>query len=543
MARLASQAALLPLRLLLMKDKLNSVDFRWFVVRTLPRQERALTDMLSSYRETAKNILEVYCPTHTVVRLQRDGNEARVPVFNGFVFVLATRQAITEFMERRYPEGVMLYDYSKKTAGRKADLLTIPEEQMRAFRDFNDNYADSMVILERPFSDYAFNPKTGEANEVVRVLDGPLKGREGYIARFRRDKRLVFRLRGLDGGNGLTVSIPDVWSFHVARLHNAEGDRLSVGTEKARAVDLLVGILQACGYGADTLPMLYGIVEKLAAKTSLVLLCRSLSTGGHEALARRFAQLTTCEAELVMNLVRCEIDAPGFVRQNWPRLVLRPFLTPTPGIEMPAGGTEATLSHDGFTEIIRKVSIAEQVYYPSKDRSDSVTTTYYAHIGIMPAHNSLVVGASPSPHWGEPERGFHWGEPEMGFTLFVNWDAFLGHYFLTAGKANERLVGGTTVGSPIVHGTPNSPAKLLDSFRNFAPTLYKVLADEASEVKAIHVLKVGHATINAMAITSADIASAKEKLLATCLAICTEISTTAHLAVWRRYLRTVWLHR
>ncbi len=526
-----------------MKDKLNSVDFRWFVVRTLPRQERALTDMLSSYRETAKNILEVYCPTHTVVRLQRDGNEARVPVFNGFVFVLATRQAITEFMERRYPEGVMLYDYSKKTAGRKADLLTIPEEQMRAFRDFNDNYADSMVILERPFSDYAFNPKTGEANEVVRVLDGPLKGREGYIARFRRDKRLVFRLRGLDGGNGLTVSIPDVWSFHVARLHNAEGDRLSVGTEKARAVDLLVGMLQACGYGADTLPMLYGIVEKLAAKTSLVLLCRSLSAGGHEALARRFAQLTTCEAELVMNLVRCEIDAPGFVRQNWPRLVLRPFLTPTPGVELPAEATEAMLSHDGFTEIIRKVSIAEQVYYPSKDRSDSVTTTYYAHIGIMPAHSScLVAGAFPSPHGGESERGFHSEESERGFTLFSNWDAFLAEYFLTAGKANEKLVSGistpSTPSSPI---TPSSPTKLIASFRNYAPTLYRVLTG-ASAVKAVSQMPVGNASLNVLAITAPNLEQGKEELLSTCVAICREINTTAHLAIWRRYLRTVWLH-
>ncbi len=517
-----------------MKDKLNSVDFRWFVVRTLPRQERALTDMLSSYRETAKNILEVYCPTHTVVRLQRDGNEARVPVFNGFVFVLATRQAITEFMERRYPEGVMLYDYSKKTAGRKADLLTIPEEQMRAFRDFNDNYADSMVILERPFSDYAFNPKTGEANEVVRVLDGPLKGREGYIARFRRDKRLVFRLRGLDGGNGLTVSIPDVWSFHVARLHNAEGDRLSIGTEKGRAVDLLVGMLQACGYGADTLPMLYLIVEKLAAKTSLVLLCRSLSADGHGALARRLAQLTTGEAGLVMNLVRCEIDAPGFVRQNWPRLVLRPFLTPTPGVELPADGNEAMLCHDGFTEIIRKVNIAEQVYYPSKDRSDSVTTTYYAHIGIMPAHSScLVAGAFPSPHGGESERGF---------TLFANWDAFLAEYFLTAGKANEKLVSGIAIpSSPITPCPPNSPTKLIVSFRNYAPTLYKVLTG-ASAVKAVSQLPVGDKSLNAMAITASNLEQGKEELLSTCVAICREINTTAHLAIWRRYLRTVWLH-
>ena len=166
------------------------------------------------------------------------------------------------------------------------------------------------------------------------------------------------------------------------------------------------------------------------------------------------------------------------------------------------------------------MDITEQVYYPSKDRSDSITTTYYAHIGQMPSTCS------------GKESGF--------FTLFANWDDFLGQYFLTAGKANERLVGGTTAG---FRSTAGTPAKLLGSFRNFAPTLYDALADEASEVKAIQGLEVGHATINAMAITSADITSAKDKLIATCLAICIEISSTAHLAVWRRYLRTVWLRK
>ena len=423
---------------------------------------------------------------------------------------------------------------------------------MRQFKDFNENYSDQMVILERPFSDYTFNPKTNEPNDIVRVIDGPLAGKEGYITKFRRDKRLVFHMRGFGQNKDMAVSISNIWNFHVVRLHNAENDRQTIGTMKERAADLLIGMLQGCGYGEQALPMFYDISERLVIKDSIASLCYELGKHGHGRLADKLANINAEEARLIFNLIRYERDNPGYVRSNWNKLVIRPFLTPTPGVEMAEGQDEVLLRHKSFTEIIRKVDITEQVYYPSKDRSDSVTTTYYAHIGIMPAHNSLVVGASPSPHGGEPERGFHGGEPEkgfhggepeMGFTLFVNWDAFLGHYFLTAGKANERLVGGTTVGSPIVHGTPNSPAKLLDSFRNFAPTLYKVLADEASEVKAIHGLKVGHATINAMAITSADIASAKEKLLATCLAICTEISTTAHLAVWRRYLRTVWLHR
>ncbi|WP_239480884.1 hypothetical protein [Marseilla massiliensis] len=56
---------------------------------------------------------------------------------------------------------------------------------------------------------------------------------------------------------------------------------------------------------------------------------------------------------------------------------------------------------------------------------------------------------------------------------------------------------------------------------------------------------VGEDRLNVMAITKiseADINEAKDELINTCTDICKEINTTTHLAVWRRYLRTVWLH-
>ena len=74
--------------------------------------------------------------------------------------------------------------------------------------------------------------------------------------------------------------------------------------------------------------------------------------------------------------------------------------------------------------------------------------------------------------------------------------------------------------------------------------LYTVLTDAASPVKAVSGLDVGGSEINAMAITAtADTArEAARTLVDTCTAICRELNTTTHLALWRRYLRTVWLH-
>ena len=89
--------------------------------------------------------------------------------------------------------------------------------------------------------------------------------------------------------------------------------------------------------------------------------------------------------------------------------------------------------------------------------------------------------------------------------------------------------------------------KLIASFRNFAPTLYNILTDDTSAVKAVKGLKVGGSALNVIATRTdgteaEDIEAAKIRLTDTCVNICKEINSTVHLAVWRRYLRTVWLH-
>ena len=497
-------------------DKLNSVDYQWFLVRTKPGHEQELCTLIERERDKVRNILEVYCPTHTKVCVRQSDNERRMPLFDGYVFVLATQGALVEFLRDNNAEAYLRYN-RKRTPEEKATACTIPESQMRAFRDYNENYADKVVVLERPYTDYAFNAKADEPNEIVRVVDGPLAGCQGYVCRFHRKKGLVFHVQGVMPGSRLTVTYPNVADLHVVRLHNAEGDRLSIGTEKGRAVDLLVGILQACGYGGRTPYMLYELMERLAADLSLETLCKGLQKQGEKTLADRLARLTAQEAGLLVNLARHEHDTPGYVRENWPKILLRPFLTPTSGMEMEEGKDEAELRHGDFTEIIRRVDIAEEVYYPSRQEDGRVTTTYYAHIGQMEDKENLV--------------------------FFANWDDFLGAYFLTAGKANEKLVFGKK--RMARNGTALAETeKLVESFRNYAPTLYKLLTDADSPVKAVPGFKVGDDTLNVLAIQSftEEKDAAKDELIKTCVRICTEINTTNHLAVWRRYLRTVWLH-
>lgn len=502
-----------------MTDKRNHVDYHWYLVRTQPGHERELGCLIDREKENTHNILEAYCPTHTTVNVRHGDQERKLPLFDGYVFVLATESALREFLQDRYPNAFLRYK-RKRQENEKAEPFTIPEEQMRAFMDFNDNYADKVVVLERPYTDYAFNPnEDNQPNEIVRVLDGPLAGREGYICRFRRKKGLVFQVQGIEPGSHLTVSYPNVYDLHVVRLHNAEGDRLSLGTEKARAADLLWGILQATEPEERVFPLFHSLMERLRDQASFRHLCQDLAKQGHEALARRLSTLDPGEARQLLTLARYERDCPGYLRQAYPALVLRPFLTPTSGLERLAGGEPSgsdappvavTRPRKHYEEVIQRVDITEQVYYPSQRKSCEETTPYYAHIGVKAEGDT--------------------------YTLFANWDTFLGEYFLTAGNARHKLVSGTVRDS--------GHERLIDSFRNYAPLLYKVLTDPQSPVKPMEAFPVGDHKLNVMAIRDvANPLSARDTLIQTCVDICREVNATSHLAIWRRYLRTVWLHQ
>lgn len=118
---------------------------------------------------------------------------------------------------------------------------------------------------------------------------------------------------------------------------------------------------------------------------------------------------------------------------------------------------------------------------------------------------------------------------------------------MTGGKANEKLVKGTKSHVADNSDGKKNKEKLIESFRNYSPTLYNILAGEKSRVAAIENFRIGGETLNVFAIEMAnketdDVDDAKTELIKICTDICKEINTTTHLAVWRRYLRTVWLH-
>lgn len=540
-----------------LQQQQNATLFKWYIVRTLPNQECRLRDILIEQIKVCKNLLEVYCPTHTTVKLQHKGRQIETPLFAGYVFVLATQKVLAELLQKHYPEGKILCLRRGERVGTDYDIYrTVPEAQMQFFKDFNENFAEHVVVLEHPYSTYAFNAKSDEPNEIVKVLDGPLAGRVGYMVRVNRNRHLVFRMRSIESDDYLTVAIPNIWNFHVVRLRNTDGDRLTLTNKKDRAADLLVGLIETTGYGQELYALFLLMMNELLTKSSIVHLCNVLYQKGYKLLSQQLAQLTPTQADDLMYLVRYVKQNADYLTQ-WHPSALRPFLTPTASVGQMAKAM--LVEHESFVESIQPIHFNETTYTPQYDEERVEHVCYFAHVGV--------------------QRG---DEYEGKCRVFVNFTDFLTYYFRTARGAQRQLLTGNPIPADLQHLVPmaGEERKTLESFAQYAPTLYSVLSGatrirpvenfltyeyttqqvvvhpETGEEQSVtqhhqvplHVLCIEleasmQGATNEALVEHPDVQVAISELTSVALRICQELASTTHLALWRRLLRTLWLHR
>ena len=108
----------------------------------------------------------------------------RVPVVSSLLFVRAPQDRLKE-IEACVKEKGFVY----RTADRE-DFAVIPDKQMAMFQLVCSSGAEGLDF----FADD--NLTRYKAGDKVRVLEGPLKGAEGYIKRIRKDRRLLVSIEG-----------------------------------------------------------------------------------------------------------------------------------------------------------------------------------------------------------------------------------------------------------------------------------------------------------------------------------------------------------
>ena len=108
----------------------------------------------------------------------------REPVVSSLLFVRAPEERVPEINECIFGKGFMYRMADKKR------FSVIPDKQMAMFQLVNSSGESGLEY----FSDEDMTRyKSGDR---VRVLEGPLKGAEGYIKRIRKDRRLLVSIEG-----------------------------------------------------------------------------------------------------------------------------------------------------------------------------------------------------------------------------------------------------------------------------------------------------------------------------------------------------------
>ena len=108
----------------------------------------------------------------------------RIPVVSSLLFVHAPKERLSEVADCVDGKGFVY-----KTADRKTEAI-IPDKQMAMFQMVCSSGAEGLEF----FSDEDLTRY--KAGDKVRVLEGPLKGAEGYIKRIRKDRRLLVSIEG-----------------------------------------------------------------------------------------------------------------------------------------------------------------------------------------------------------------------------------------------------------------------------------------------------------------------------------------------------------
>ena len=110
-----------------------------------------------------------------------------VPVMPSLILFRTTRVE-AEHIERLFLNKVMLY--RGKNSEDRREPSKIPEREVQIFKIVVNSGIEGLDF----YDDY--NPKFVQGDK-FRVIDGPLKGAEGYVVRIKKDHRLYVSIQGL----------------------------------------------------------------------------------------------------------------------------------------------------------------------------------------------------------------------------------------------------------------------------------------------------------------------------------------------------------
>lgn len=389
----------------------------WYVTRTQPLKEEVAKKILES---ELSEVREVYIPYILSRDNAKKGDDDGhiMPALKGYLFVNVkgeVRNCLDDYgwfkcrYERFYPKTGKQVKVSmhllnnSQTSDNLEDIIrnsTIPDKAMLDFRNSIDQIVSGIGDLRIEQESFR---QLAKVNDVVVVLQGPMKGREGVVKRVSEEGGKRNRRFFIGFGTNLCISLSGVHQNDIAVVHEATESEEGKSVTLWRDIDIVEGALQTSGYNDDAPKRLRELVAEynndahtnrpagIDDKEWRKIVRRNLRLDSR----RKEGLLRGVDANARISLKNLGVqfksvsgNSKEALKEFIPDILIRPFLTPTSGPNIPGGKDYTILPHNGFTEyIIRKDlgSVFRHGCY-EKDKYNPVfgeDYVYYAHVAVF----------------------------------------------------------------------------------------------------------------------------------------------------------------
>lgn len=272
----------------------------------------------------------------------------------------------------------------------------VPDKAMNAFIVYNSQAFSSADQLRIEPVEYS---KLIKEHDIVRVLRGPLAGQEGVVKRSHKGKS--DRRFYIEFSNNLCLSIAGIHQNDLAIVHEATQSKNAKAVSLWRDIDAVIGVLQFNSHPDEAPKVLRSLLRAYGQKTLEAL--PSLS-GKARLKAEKESEKNTLNHKLeVLSLVppqaRDIFKVVGdyfctyantenkVLREFIPNAPIRPFLTPTSGVDI-CDKEYTILHHEDFAEYVVKKNLSAFFNVGSYEKKKYSAVfdedyQYYAHVAII----------------------------------------------------------------------------------------------------------------------------------------------------------------
>ncbi len=387
----------------------NNQKVCWYILCTNNEEK------LQEFLDRQNSVVETYLPIrHTGII--KEGVLKRQLIVRRYLFVKSSYSSLLKCLR-----GQWFLEYNTLNGNRLS--FTVSDAELDQFRCICDEGL-SVEYLRKPYCDFI-------SNDRVRILNGPLKGKEGFVTRVHKDHKLVFHVGNVAFAIGNLnkyryIVIPNDSEkdpqnederTRTARLVDffkadiAENTHLSYGDSAAFLIELIDGLHK---YASSKIPF-----QQLERKCSKVIAqLQTKEKSGKVLIEGETTKLkrTVQKQNYLIHLQKDENSEAAQSLIMWiayiyskaehpvleriiPSTPIRPFLTPTYSKPTKRDDKHITKSNcDNFTEFAFTTMVQEGIYNRENDKIRMTGRPYTAHV-ILHQKNGTI-------------------------TLMANWDSF-----------------------------------------------------------------------------------------------------------------------